>query len=453
MKKNHFLPAIALLLLTLLFSCKKESVVKNPVTLKQNTGVMPKDSNFVPFTMAASAAKQVNHSHLVNDIIAKKVNQQAINPSGINRSVFNLSGKQILDSLAVPDNINPSYYIFNYVGGGYVIVPADKRVEPVLSYSNDGYFPHSGTLPSGLVNWLTVNHKNMQILRKDTTLKQSAGVARLWSEVETANTGIIRAGAIIRKALPPPPPCQDTWTTQTVGPLLQTAWAQGYPYDNSCPSGSYYYSLNQSKSPTGCVATAMAQVMYYWKAPSYFQWSLMPLTSIYPGNSLGNNAVANLMFSVGKSVDMAYGATESDPANGFLDPPISCTSAFKNTYNYSSSAEGSYNYLTVLNNLDAGEPVLLSASTDNHTFLFWNWYYLGHEWVCDGYQQINYIGCPGEPVLGESWLYLDMNWGWNEVGMPYNVDGWCSYDQWSVNNYGVQENYQYNLTMTYNIHP
>jgi hypothetical protein len=179
----------------------------------------------------------------------------------------------------------------------------------------------------------------------------------------------------------------------------------------------------------------------------------MPLTSIYPGNSTGNNAVAGLMYSVGLSVDMDYGPTESDPANGFLNPPITCSFAFKNTYHYSSSSEGNYNYLTVLNNLNSGEPVLLSASTDNYTFLFWNWYYHGHEWVCDGYQQITYTGCPGEPVLGESWLNLDMNWGWNEVGVPSNLDGWFSYDQWNVNNYGNQEYYQYNMGMTYNIHP
>ncbi|WP_158993329.1 Spi family protease inhibitor [Mucilaginibacter sp. L196] len=91
---------------------------------------MQQDSNLVTFTTAGTAARQINHSHLVSDIIAKK----SVN------SISDLSQKQVLDSLAVPDNINPSYYIFNYVGGGYLVMPADKRVEPVLAYSNDGYF-------------------------------------------------------------------------------------------------------------------------------------------------------------------------------------------------------------------------------------------------------------------------------------------------------------------------
>jgi hypothetical protein len=357
----------------------------------------------------------------------------------------------------VPDNVNPSYYIFNYVGGGFVIMPADKRVEPIFAYSNNGYFPHSGTLPSGLGNWLSVNHKNMQLLRKDTTLKVTPGVAKLWAELATSNS-VNTGNKVINVTQPPPPPpssCQPTYSIQTVGPLLQTAWAQGYPYDLLCPPGAYYYSLNQSQSPAGCVATAMAQVMYYWKAPTYFNWSAMPLTSISPGDATGNNAVAGLMSSVGLSVNMAYGATESDPSNGFLDPGISCTFAFKNEYHYSSSTEGSYDYLSVLNNLNASEPVLLSASTDNHTFLFWNWYYLGHEWVCDGYQQIYTTWCPSgdSPGGGEGFLYLHMNWGWNELNVPYDVDGWFPFDQWDVDSYGDQENYQYNQSMTYNIHP
>jgi hypothetical protein len=451
MKKNLFLSATALLLLTLLFSCKKESVVKNPVTLKQNTGVMPKDSNFVPFTIAASAAKQVSHSHLVSDIIAKKVNQSANNNSGINRSVFNLSGKQILDSLAVPDNVNPSYYIFNYVGGGYVIVPADKRVEPILSYSNDGYFPHSGTLPGGLANWLSVNHKNMQLLRKDTTLKQPAGVARLWSEVATANTGIIRAGAIIRKALPPPPPCQDTWTTQTVGPLLKTTWGQGQPYNYLCPlDGS---TTSDGYMPTGCVATAMAQLMYYWKTPARYNWSIMPLTyNFYPISYTGNRDVAQLMLDIGTSVSMLYHDSGSYPSLANVFPPrigaISCSTALKNNFGYRSATDASYNYLNVISNLDAGEPVLLGGTNDNTTILFWSFGEDGHEWVCDGYQQINFIGCPGEPVLGESWLYLDMNWGWDGLS-----NGWYGFNYWSVFDGTSQKNWQYNQVMSYNIHP
>jgi len=433
------------------FSCKKEANLKNADTLPANKAFITTDVNFVPLSIAAMAAKEVNKSHLVNGIIAKETNQPASIANIINRSVLNLPDKQILDSLAVPNNINPSYYIFNYVGGGYVIIPADKRVEPVLSYSSTGYLPHSGTLSYGLVNWLSVNHKNMQLLRKDTALKQPRGVGNLWAEFVTANTALNRSLVINRKAAPLPPPCEPTSTIQTVGPLLHTTWGQGQPYNYLCPYGAY----SNGHMPTGCVATAMAQVMYYWKAPTKYNWGIMPLT--YNFNSInypGNYDVAQLMSDVGYSVNMDYNVSGSYPTIIDVVPlligPISCSSALKNTFSYRSATDADYNYFNVLSNLDAGEPVLLGATEDNTTILFWSFGADGHEWVCDGYQSINFTWCPsnGNPGGGEGWLFLDMNWGWDGQS-----NGWYDFNYWSVFDGLTQKYWVYNQVMTYNIHP
>ncbi len=420
--------ALSLALMTF-FSCKKDLSVKNPVSLSANTTAAPKDSNFVSFAIAAKAAKQVNNSHLVSGIITKKIIQ----------STGGLSGRPILDSLAVPDNVNPSFYIFNYVGGGYAIMPADKRVEPILSYSNNGYFPHSGALPWGLANWLSLNHKNMQLLRKNTTLKVPPGVAMLWNELAVVDSGRTKA---VNQALPPPPPCEPTYSSQTVGPLLSTTWGQGAPYNYLCPLGNP--QILDGYMVTGCVATAMAQVMYYWKTPTTYNWSLMPLSYNDNGiNYTGNRDVAQLMVDIGKSVNMQYTDTASSP---YISPwpfysTISCTWAFKRAFNYSSSAEGSYDYLNVIGNLNAGEPVLLSGDAANAG---------GHEWVCDGWEQENYNWCPsnGSPGGGESWLYLDMNWGWDGLS-----NGWYYFNQWIVTAGTNTYNWQYSPSMTYNIHP
>lgn len=178
-----------------------------------------------------------------------------------------------MDTLAVPDAINPSYYIFNYVGGGFVIVPADKRVEPIMAYSDRGYFIKSGKLPSGLISWLSLNHKNMQLLRKNSTLKAPVQVTKHWSEFQLTYDNGNPGSPRILQLLPTPPPCQDETYITLVGPLLQTQWGQGYPYNALCPAGSY----SNYHTPTGCVATAMAQVMYYWQYPSSYNWSIMPL--------------------------------------------------------------------------------------------------------------------------------------------------------------------------------
>ncbi|MGN6397998.1 MAG: C10 family peptidase [Mucilaginibacter sp.] len=156
---------------------------------------------------------------------------------------------------------------------------------------------------------------------------------------------------------------------------------------------------------------------------------------------------------MGACVDMDYANDGSNPHNVFLNPATSCSDALKNTFHYTTSSEGNFDYIKVQNNSDALEPVLLSASIDNHTFLFWNWYSEGHEWVCDGYLENTFTGCPGDPVLGQSTLYFDMNWGWNEVGVSTNVNGWYGFSYWQVYNGSNLEYYQYNQEMTYDIHP
>ncbi|HZY37792.1 MAG TPA: C10 family peptidase [Mucilaginibacter sp.] len=394
-----------------------------------------KDLNFVSLAAAAKAAKQVNNSRLLSGIITKKIIQ----------STSGLSGRPILDSLAVPDNVNPSYYIFNYVGGGYTVIAADKRVEPILSYSNTGYFPHSGRLPWGLANWLSVNHNNMQLLRKNPALPTPTGIASLWNELAVIDSG---GGKVVDVAQPPPPPCEPTTTVQTVGPLTTTTWGQSRPYNYLCPTDP---KPSDGFMPTGCVATAMAQLMYYWKAPAKYNWSLMPLTTNdNPISYPGNRDVAQLMADAGSSVDMLYFDSGSYP---FPIIATSISSALTSTFGYGSAADASYNYFNVVSNLNAHEPVILGGTDDNTTILFWSFGEDGHAWVSDGYEQINTTWCPsnGNPGGGEGYLYLDMNWGWDGLS-----NTWYDFNYWSVftgPGNTDPKNWQYNQVMTYNIHP
>ena len=48
---------------------------------------------------------------------------------------------------------------------------------------------------------------------------------------------------------------------RSIHPLIETRWSQGSPYNDACPMGAF------ERTVTGCVATAMAQVMYYHKCP------------------------------------------------------------------------------------------------------------------------------------------------------------------------------------------
>lgn len=431
MKKNcTTIRLFAMFCLLMLFSCKKASTIKENSPFPEVSSSLLNDPNFIPISTAMQAAMQAPLSPVTLKLSKKT--------SGVTK-------KEIKNSIAVPDDVNPSYYIFNYVEGGYVIIAADKRVEPILAYCDKGAFSSRGKISQGLGQWLSVNNKNMKLLRTKTNLTQPKAVEHFWKDLLISDSA---SANHLQRLEPPPPPCEDTYTSYVIGPLLATEWAQGYPYNLFCPAGNYSYG----HTPTGCVATAMAQVMYYWKAPYYFNWNSMPLTTSYQSNY----DVAYLMASIGVSVEMDYNDHPgSSPHTDIFSPSgISCTDALKNSFGYSSATEGSFDWSSVVSNLNYNEPVLLSATTDDYQILWWEWGTEGHEWVCDGYEEYTYSICPSPDLpngMGGTYLYLHMNWGWNELGAS-NVDGWYMFNVWSVYNGGIQ-NYQYNQAMTYNIHP
>ena len=123
------------------------------------------------------------------------------------------------------------YYVFNYDGGGYVIVSGDDRAEEILGYGS-GYMDVQN-LPSNVAWWLGSYKAQMEFLIANPGLK-----------VQTSSQVL------------------STMFTATSVPMLMTStWDQEAPYYNQCPKYNNQYCM------TGCVATAMAQVMGMWQWP------------------------------------------------------------------------------------------------------------------------------------------------------------------------------------------
>ena len=116
---------------------------------------------------------------------------------------------------------------------GYLVVSADDVAAPLLGYSDSGEV--SAPMPPQLQWWL----------KQYAAEIEQASDADAVRYVTMANRK--PAGAVARKA---------------IAPLLSTRWDQGAPYNDDCPSVSSPVMPN-GKAPTGCVATAMAQVMKY----------------------------------------------------------------------------------------------------------------------------------------------------------------------------------------------
>lgn len=295
-----------------------------------------------------------------------------------NRAVGSLSFKSV--DLSHFQN----FYVFNDEGGnGFVIVSADDRAIPILGYSENGSVIIDN-LPVNFVEWLSGYESEIEWV-KQNIFEVDEETTELWRQMMDNAYEPVRSD-------------------RAVSPLLHTEWGQGAPYNYFCP----YNNLLNTTCPTGCVATAMAQVMKYWEWPtrgysshSYdcsfygtqtanfsntnYGWFDMPNSN--PSSS--NRSIAELMYHCGVSVDMDYGYNGS---GSFINL---CVNALKNYFRYSSSVQ----YVKKEDYSSTAQwQALLKTELDNDRPIIYKGEGNGnHAFVCDGYNNNN---------------YFHFNWGW-----------------------------------------
>ncbi len=269
-------------------------------------------------------------------------------------------------------------YVFSS-GEGYMILPDDDRAPALLGYSDSGVFSLDGN--PGLNYWLEFYNQELSLLKAASATTENY------------------IGHKQREA---------------ISPILKTEWNQEWPYNILCPK------VDGHETVTGCVATAMAQVMkhhaypdhgkgsysYYWEPGKEelsfdyennpFEWGKM--TDRYDDKSTeeAKTAVAKLMLGCGISVNMHYEPGGSGAATTRMGE------ALIDIFDYSPSLwmpnRTFYGYDEwedmIYSDLAEGLPVLYSgAGTDG-----------GHQFVCDGYSDGG---------------YFHFNWGWGGLSNGY----------------------------------
>ena len=142
-----------------------------------------------------------------------------------------------------------AYYVFHASDNkGYVIVSGDDCPEPIIGYVEQGRFDEAN-LPEGL-QWLLQTYEE-SLSRQE-------------------------APATIRRNTP---------ARHTVEPLMTTLWNQGNPYNILCPRYIREDGTEGDHSATGCVATAIAQVMGYYRYPAETQRYIPSYTVEYDTNN------------------------------------------------------------------------------------------------------------------------------------------------------------------------
>ena len=343
--------------------------------------------------------------------------QQVSRQQALQKARLFMPGKQFGEAKSFargdcPTDMEP-FYIFNAKDQkGFVIVSGDDRTEPILGYSDKGEITEKN-MPENLKYWLECYEIQMKSLGQD---KVAGSRGATQSASKTA-----------------------------VDPLIRSKWDQDAPYNYMCPSvvvnevegesiaryvdiGEEGYDPN-NRCISGCVATAMAQVMRYWEWPAFcgaldkydiekkvngekvvdhsfhgldattFNWQSMALT--YSSGATGPSAdeVAKLMRYCGQAVKMNYrlAADGGSGANVYASDMV-------NTFGYSKNAKDvKRKYYTVAdwedliyNELFCHRPVLYAGRSASE----------GHQFICDGYD-------------GNGLFHF--NWGWSGMCDGYFV--------------------------------
>jgi hypothetical protein len=299
----------------------------------------------------------------------------------------------------------PAYHVVYLNPNGFVIVPADDDVEPIVAFVSGGTFDPSPDNPLGALAGtdLPARVSAMKNLQKQHGAAPLNSKASKWQRLFQAADGVTMYGISAASGI----------SDIRVAPLIASRWSQTYE-GTACYN---YYTPNYY--PCGCVATAMAQMMRYYQYPTAgigkqlfqitvdgvsqsvytrggdgaggpYNWSAMVLDPDTATTDPQRQAIGALCYDAGLSVKMDYASGGSGAILGEL--------ALVATFGYSNAIRG-YNssgftlaaLTPMLNpNLDAGFPAMLGIRGPAG----------GHAIVADGYG------------YSSGTLYHHLNMGW-----------------------------------------
>ena len=292
-------------------------------------------------------------------------------------------------------------YLFMSEPCGWVLVSADDVARPVLAYSLTSTFDPRH-IPAAMEDMLYVYQQEL------------SHVDALNGAASHAEWEILLKGGALKDG------------DDAVGPLMTTTWYQTYPYNQLCPGGAM----------TGCVATAMAQILKFWNFPAFgkgknsytddsgygmqsadfmhtrYDWDNMPNLLSASSSAAEKSAVATLMYHCGVSVNMHYSTVESGTSGVNVAPALvkhfRCDST---TIRYKSKGNTSNDDWTdtLIQELRHLRPIMYGGSGPMG----------GHQFVCDGF---------------DARRYLHFNLGENGQGDGFYMIGAINYGSYSFNN-------------------
>jgi len=288
-------------------------------------------------------------------------------------------------------------YVFN-TDKAFVVVSATKKTIPILAYSEEGVYNEQSVIPP-VAMWLN-NYQQQIAAIKNKDVNETAHAAQSWKEwLENGK--------------------KQKSNAEEVAPFLRSKWGQGRMYNYYCPKDDS--SSHNGRAVTGCVATAMAQLMYYFRFPqsgagsytyqhpkygtlsadfasAHYNYAEMCDVPTSP-----NAAISLLMSHCGIAVDMLYGYNSSGMYNHKAAYALKTHFKFspQTQYVFRDSVTMNWDSLIVMH-LDKKIPLYYAGWSQPHTN--------GHAFICDGYRK---------DEQGNYYFHFDFGWDGTANGYFY----------------------------------
>lgn len=279
------------------------------------------------------------------------------------------------------------FYVFNS-SESFVIIAADKRCVPVLAFSDKSAFDQAHLIKP-VKMWLENYEKQIRILK---TENQEASLSTLhaWNKLLKNQKDFDN-------------------DVSSIPPLLTSKWGQGMEYNYYCPQDE---AGTNGRVVTGCVATAMAQLIYYFRFPtsgtgnySYEHATYGTISADFGNSNYNysamtdipetiNTAAALLIHHCGVAVDMVYGPKASGMYNHKAAYALHTYFKYNPTtsYVFRDTCTVSWDSL-IVSHLNRKIPVYYAGWSVPDTN--------GHAFICDGYQRV------------DTNYYYHFNFGWD----------------------------------------
>lgn len=300
-----------------------------------------------------------------------------------------LAVKKVTEYLTKADGGKPVFHIIEFQKGGWTVVSADRRANPIMAYSEEGSFS-SEDATGGVNVWMKIASASVQNARaKKGTI--DPGVARQWQLYEKSTDGTGKdpgAGTNVQQ-----PPCNPNSVNcpasynLSVGPIISgPSWGQAYGFADASPDRSatgFDCAHCANKALTGCGPLAIAKVMFYYNhqlnndKPSGYNFTTDYIYSSCGQLNGGEAEIARLIRYAGDNSSTNYNEPQCNTAT--IDVTSTTIPFSRAGYSNDGNVVDFYNNQSAIYaELSAGRPIILSGTTCGSCLSDY------HIWVCHG---------------------------------------------------------------------